>query len=401
MAEAVAPMSRHRARTWAPVVLALAAIGVVSVDAPLNATVHGMPAGLAFAVALVRAAALVAAWYLPLGAAVGSTASAVLFASTAAAEPGAPWPWSVTGLIAAAATAGVLAIRGHWLVAASGLAASVVATVAVVALVPGGDDEAASVNIIVALSVSAGVLALAAIGERWWRTRRQLAEANVVTAQEHAARVIAEEKARIARELHDVIAHSMSLINVQALSAPARHPGTPPQLRAEFEEIAAASRRALGEMRELLAVLRGGDEAPRAPLAHAGDIPRLVEQAASAGADVSFEGSAGAPEDLPEVVSLALYRIAQEGVSNALRHAPGAPVRIALTSDDDVVRLSIVNGAAPAPGPRETGGGSGLEGVRERVARLGGVVFAGRLPDGGFELTASIPRSSVHQRSAT
>jgi signal transduction histidine kinase len=214
------------------------------------------------------------------------------------------------------------------------------------------------------------------------RARQQLA-----VAEEHG--LVLAERARIARELHDVIAHHMSMIAVRAETAPYRLRSVPDQARAEFQEISHESRTALTEMRRLLGVLRSDEPAPpTAPQPGLTDLGDLVETARAAGATVHLEMH-GAMTGLPAAVDVSGYRIVQEALTNAARHAAGAPVRITLRRTGTELSVSVRNG--PGNQGRPGAAGHGLRGMRERVAALGGQLQAGPTEDGGFEVSASLP----------
>ena len=207
-------------------------------------------------------------------------------------------------------------------------------------------------------------------------------------AAEEERGVVLTERARIARELHDVVAHHMSLIAVRAETAPYRLGELPPQARQEFGEISAASREALAEMRRLLGVLREGDAAPTAPQPGLADLPALVDSARQAGTAVTTEVD-GEVTGLPAAVDVSAYRIVQEALSNAGRHAPGTTVTVAVRRTPEELVVRVTNGAGPAA-PKGAGG-HGLRGMRERVAMLDGELAAGATGDGGFEVEAKLP----------
>ncbi|TYP90810.1 sensor histidine kinase [Blastococcus xanthinilyticus] len=221
---------------------------------------------------------------------------------------------------------------------------------------------------------------------------RQRARSALVDEQERAEEALARqgalaERARIAREMHDVVAHHMSMIAVRAETAPYRLPDVPPPVRTEFAEVATAARRSLAEMQGLLGVLRSEDGADRAPQPGLGDLEELLRSARAAGAPLEWE------LDLPEApaaLGLSAYRIVQQGLANAAQHAPGAPVEVRVTGEDGVLRIEVVNGPGTAPSAA-SGGGNGLPGMRERAALHGGTVDAGPLPDGSFRLAAELP----------
>jgi signal transduction histidine kinase len=225
------------------------------------------------------------------------------------------------------------------------------------------------------------------------QSRREIAEQEQLAEIERGRRSVLEERARIAREMHDVVAHHMSMIAVQAETAPYRVAGLPDTAREELATIATSARSALADMRRLLGVLRAeNDEALRAPQPGLGDVPDLVATATRAGVPVELDMP---PADgIPEAVGLAAYRIVQEALANAARHAPGGPVRIAGRVAGRRLELAIRNGPA-VPGIAHlraaAGAGHGVVGMRERATLLGGTLAAGRDPDGGYTVTAVLP----------
>lgn len=186
------------------------------------------------------------------------------------------------------------------------------------------------------------------------------------------------ERARIAREMHDVVAHHMSLVVVRCETASYRITDLPEAGRREFEELGAAARAAITDMQRLLGVLRAEDQrADRAPQPGLADIRALHPGASVAGVEV------------PEAVGLTVYRIVQEALTNAGRHAPGSTTSVSVDLVEEELRVVVRNTAGgPSLGG---GGGNGLRGMRERVAVHGGSVSAAPTADGGFEVRAVVP----------
>ncbi|MFC7308577.1 sensor histidine kinase [Streptomyces monticola] len=223
--------------------------------------------------------------------------------------------------------------------------------------------------------------------------QRRLVVQETISEAERAQRTLLEERARIARELHDVVAHHMSVITVQADSAPYRIQDLPPAAQEEFAAIAGSARESLAEMRRLLAVLRSEDtQGERAPQPGLDKLQQLVEATVRAGvpAELSLAAELG---DISPAVDLSAYRIVQEALSNVVRHAPGAPTRVSVSADGTDLTVLVVNGPAAEPvAPLEhSGTGHGLVGMRERVRLTGGSLDAGPLPDGGFRVAARLP----------
>ncbi|WP_173153678.1 sensor histidine kinase [Phytohabitans suffuscus] len=218
----------------------------------------------------------------------------------------------------------------------------------------------------------------------------RLAEQSEVSELEKARRTVLEERTRIAREMHDVVAHHMSMIAVQAETAPYRLPDLPEPARAEFTSMATAARQALTDMRRLLGVLRSEDGEPLvAPQPGIDDIPELVTAARRAGVRADLDVSGGEPP--PEAVGLAAYRIVQEALANASRHAPGAAVRVEIRPWTADLSVRVHNGPPAAEPAGSAGAGHGIAGMRERVSLLGGELVAGPAPDGGFAVAARLP----------
>jgi signal transduction histidine kinase len=210
------------------------------------------------------------------------------------------------------------------------------------------------------------------------------------TLEEHTAR---GERARIARELHDVVAHHISMIAVQAETARLTTPGMPAAGAQRLSEIGDTARAGLMEMRRLLGVLREDARAgvaERHPQPGLEQLPGLVDEAREAsGAGCRFIVS-GAPVAVDPGVGLAAYRIVQEALTNARRHAPGAAVDVEVRYRDGEVRLSIRDNG-PGPQPAAPTGGHGLPGMRERAAAVGGELRAGHATVGGFLVQARLP----------
>jgi signal transduction histidine kinase len=227
----------------------------------------------------------------------------------------------------------------------------------------------------------------------WRRSRaRQQAMASQVrdlSDSEAASRLRVE----LARELHDVVAHHVSLIAVQAATASYTTGALPAGAAAAFEDIAAEARTALAELRTVLGVLRTpGAALPRAPLHGLADLPDLVAGQRRHGVDVALSLDADG-DQVPESVQLCVYRVVQEALTNARRHAPGSHVQVRILAEGDGLHVQVCDDGAgghlrvagePQPG-------FGLRGISERVIALGGRVRAGGMPGGGFEVAAVIP----------
>jgi signal transduction histidine kinase len=242
-----------------------------------------------------------------------------------------------------------------------------------------------------ALALGAWLLVLLAAAEGLRIRRERSAEARRQREQE-ALRRAGEERLRIARELHDVLAHNISLINVQSGVALHLLEQKPEQARTALSAINAASAEALREMRAVLGVLRQVDERPpRAPTAGLDRLPALVSRSAAAGLEVDVEVE-GEEYPLPASVDLAAFRIVQESLTNVTRHAhaSAATVHVAYAERELTVQIDD-DGRGGSPGAGENGGGNGIQGMRERAAALGGELQAGPRPGGGFRVRARLP----------
>jgi signal transduction histidine kinase len=210
------------------------------------------------------------------------------------------------------------------------------------------------------------------------------------TLLEHTAR---SERARIARELHDVVAHHISMVAVQAETARLTTPGMPAAGAQRLAAIGDTARTALTEMRRLLGVLREDtptDFADRRPQPGLGELNELLDEAREASGAGARLILSGPRITLDPGVELAAYRIVQEALTNARRHAPGAAVDVELHFADDTLRLRIRDNG-PGPPPALPADGHGLSGMRERVAAAGGELRAGRAAGGGFLVEATLP----------
>jgi signal transduction histidine kinase/DNA-binding NarL/FixJ family response regulator len=222
---------------------------------------------------------------------------------------------------------------------------------------------------------------------------RDRAEQLAAARQELARRAVAEERLRIARELHDVVAHTMSAIAVQAATGRVAFDGEPPVARSSLGQIETLAREALTEMRRLLTVLRTEPaeaelEAHRSPAASLADLDRVVATSRVAGltVDVRIEGRGHA---LPAGVDLAAFRIVQEALTNVARHGRTDRAEVSICYGEDAVVVEIDNDGPPAAGVSD-GGGMGIVGMRERAASCGGTLVAAAKPAGGFRVLARL-----------
>jgi signal transduction histidine kinase len=246
-----------------------------------------------------------------------------------------------------------------------------------------------------------GVLAVSALVAASWvlgyaiRTRRAyIAELRARAARleaeegERAARAVVDERLRIARELHDVIGHSISLITIQAEAAARSARTNPDAVPGFLTRISAASRQALAEMRHVLAVLRPDAEAELSPQPGLADLGELVERLTAGGLETRLDVE---PMDLPPGVALTVYRIVQESLTNVLKHAgPGARAAVTVVRSESSVRVSVHDDGAGPSGPAASTA-HGIVGMCERAAVFGGTLRTGARAGGGFEVEALIP----------
>ncbi|HEY2175175.1 MAG TPA: sensor histidine kinase [Mycobacteriales bacterium] len=260
-----------------------------------------------------------------------------------------------------------------------------------------GHGSAPSIGL--AVGIAAWLLLLATVAEVV-RTQRAQGVERRRAREEHSRRRASEERLRIARELHDVLAHNISLINVQAGVALHLLDERPEQGREALLAIKQESKEALQELRSVLGVLRQVDEdAPRSPAPSLLRLDDLTTRASAAGMSVRTEVD-GAPQPLPAGVDLAAYRIVQEALTNVTRHAgpANAVVRVVYGSDqltvevaDDGVGRRTAFDADSASDSGSDSGGNGIPGMRERAVALGGRLEAGPRSDGGFRVRATLP----------
>jgi signal transduction histidine kinase len=235
------------------------------------------------------------------------------------------------------------------------------------------------------------------------RARSQRRAALEQSQAEELRRRAGEERMRIARDLHDVVAHNISVINVQANTALHLMDRQPERARSALTAINDVSKQALVELRSVLGVLRDVDEtAPRAPSPGLARLPDLVASAQAAGLTVHVEedvAAVGQPAQLPADVDVAAYRIVQEALTNSARHATGAAVTVRVRAAADEVTVEVTDdgagrppGRGGTPGSRAGAAGNGITGMAERAAALGGTLRAGPEPGGGFLVLARLPR---------
>lgn len=379
---------------WSWIGTGFAAVVLFTVGWPITVAVHSVHIVAALILVVVHCGSMVLTLHRPwigLALSLGAAGGLMVYAVDSA-----PWPWPVTSLITQSAVLAVAALARPWYLAVSAWCAGTVLTL--VALLGVSDmPDGAMANSIVYASVTAGVVVTGVLVRIWILNAGRLEAAERTSAEQDRRRKELQERNRIARELHDVVAHSMSVISVQAATAQYRIPGMSSTALREFDDIAGSSRQALGEMRMLLSILRGEDEVPTAPEPGLEDIDRLIDATRASGTTIIYSGlNSDDDAQAPAATGLAAYRIVQEALSNALRHAPSAVVEVHIAPESQdhgrQLRISVVNGPSPKrivePVP---GAGLGLSGIRERATAVGGSVSSGGTDAGGFAVRAVLP----------
>ncbi len=295
------------------------------------------------------------------------------------------WPWTPAGLISHLLVMALVAIRARPWVATE----MWVFTAAVGAFfdVSEGRPSNAPVMIIGSAVVLIGTLLV----RGWWTSKQEVVKQTAVTVRERSQRTLLEERTTIARELHDVVAHHMSVVAIQAEAAPYRVTDPDPELVRSFVTIRENALLALTELRRVLGVVRAADyEAPDAPQPTLSALDGLLDNVRDAGLTVE-KVITGAVRELPQGIELSAYRIVQEALSNVLRHAPGADARVEVSYVLGGLGLRIVNGPARHEIPPSPGSGHGITGMRERVTMLDGHITTHPTDDGGYETTVYLP----------
>ncbi|MFI9205788.1 sensor histidine kinase [Streptomyces sp. NPDC053048] len=308
-------------------------------------------------------------------------------------------PWTPTGLVSHMAVMVIVTIRTRprmaawmWLLTA--------ACGVFLGILRGSGYDTGTLE----LTVMAGMVLVAVAAVRGLtESRQQVAAQAAVTEEERSRRTVLEERTTIARELHDVVAHHMSVVAIQAEAAPYRVQDTPPELAAAFQTIRENAVAALTELRRVLGVVRSENPDafadPEAPQPTLAALPALIENVRSAGLAVEHV-TTGAVRPLPQGVELSAYRIVQEALSNVLRHAPGAHARVEVSYVLGGLGLRVVNGRPDRLAKPSPGAGHGVLGMRERVGMLGGGMTAQATDDGGYEVAAFLPVGAPGEAAA-
>lgn len=345
---------------------------------------YQLPLGAALALGAARALTMALAWIRPTISLPGSLATATLTAAVSVpVSADEPWPWPVTSVFGHSIVLAVVAARGasRKTVAGWWVATQLTGVVGML-LAP---ERGSWVGLLTMAVLSLVAVVIGDLQRSRAEARQQLVEQEALTEAERAERALWQERARIARELHDVVAHHLSVVVVRADSAPHRLQALPEEVQKEFAGIAEEARSSLTEMRRALRLLRSepGELEPQPGLE---DLPGLVARARQAGASIELDA---ATEEVDPAVGLTAYRVVQESISNAVRHAPGASITVAVRQDQGELRVTVSN--TKGSSTTKSGAGQGLLGMRERVSLVDGTVRAESTPDGGFVVEAVVP----------
>jgi signal transduction histidine kinase len=374
--------------TWAPHAV-ITAFGVLAMLIGANSSVIG--AGDNLVLGLLALVPVLLTMVRPVGAFWASMAATPV-AAVVASSWDSEWPWLPGAFACHLFVLTIVAIRTRprtaaWMWALTGVFGVVVSTFF------SFRHSRLDTNTAQLLSFSALIL----LGIAVWHVRRdarqEVTAQQTVTAHERSRRTLLEERTTIARELHDVVAHHMSVVAIQAEAAPYRVENPPPELEKAFATIRENAVAALTELRRVLGVVRAEDyEAPDAPQPTLADLDALLANVRETGLNVD-KTLTGAIRELPQGVELSAYRIVQEALSNTLRHAPGAAAKVEVSYVLGGLGLRIVNDPPPEPSlvKPSPGAGHGITGMRERVTMLNGEMMAARTDEGGYEVTVFLP----------
>lgn len=376
---------------WERVALLGVTLALLAIAAPLNVALYDMNVAVGLVLAAAHAGSVLLTYVYPWRGLLLSVLCIVVIAWMVDPASLLPRPFTVVGLITQLAVMVVAGLRSPWYVASVGWVVMVVA--AFFANSHFGlrqVDPGPVTNMVVFTSISFGLLVISILAQQWQLIRKQLRVERNVSAAEAARRELIEERAGIARELHDVVAHGMSLVTVQATTARYRYPGLDERIIAEFDEIAGHSRRAMAEMRQMLGVLRSeGADRETMPQPGIDELPALIGSIRQAGIDIEF--IVPAELEAGPVHGLIIYRAVQEALSNVVRHAPGSQAVVEIETTSSSITLMVENGPATVTAAVSRGG-HGLIGMRERVQAVGGKLDYGPIAGGGFRVVSSLPR---------
>lgn len=400
-AVAAHPGAQALAKQWLAIVVWLVALLALAVNAATMSSLYRAFVPVALVAAVLHSVSLPTALSRPRGAIALATVGLGGTTVLTAGHETLPWPVPVTSLVITAMLCAVLALRERWPYAVvCGVLSVTVPGLCALALGLLDDDwRAIAPNLLTAASVLALVITFGVLVREALRSRAELLEQQERAAAEQERRQLVEERNRIARELHDIVAHSLSIISIQASTARYRTTGMPAEIAAELDQITESARTALMEMRQLLSVLRQEEgEQDLAPQPTLAQLPALIETVRR-GAGVAFtvHGDLNDP-GVSDVTAISAYRIVQEALSNAVRHAPGAPIEVQIAVGRDVLMIDVQNPVAALPGDTTPGPrGFGLVGMRERATFIGGMLSAGPLASGGFSVHAELPLRAVRK----
>ncbi|MQA95322.1 MAG: PspC domain-containing protein [Streptosporangiales bacterium] len=344
----------------------------------------GAQQGLAWGVGLLQCAPLVVAAWSPLIAWRLMTVG-VFLGGLGALQPEISWPWPATTCISYLLVLYLVGARyDRRVLAGAGAVTTLIVLPARYTADMGG------FIVFVAIAVALAVLVAGDNVRTRRAAQRDLAEQEELRRRDLSRQAVLEERSRIARELHDVVAHHMSMIAIQAEAAPYKIPDLPDPARVTFGVIRDASREALTEMRRVVGLLRQqGEGAERLPQPGMDRLDELAKSARQAGMHVRVEVR-GVPRPLGPAVDVSAYRIVQEALSNAGRYAPGANVDVEVAYEPELLRLRVSDDGTARPAG-EPGGGHGLVGMRERAMMLGGTLHTGPREPHGFTVEAELP----------
>ncbi|MGW0394428.1 histidine kinase [Streptomyces sp. NPDC003042] len=396
-------MSRPRWLAWLPhVVVVYAALFFGFLTVEQIADHYHVSGGVVAAASVITGLSIVLAMFRPLaGWWLALLAGGLIaWATHSTVGHGQTWPWTPGGLFAFAVPLLLVALRVPPRVTIAVVGLSIALTGLAAALFR-PDHSATGLFVATLLFGFAGLLGYALRALRL--ARGQLVVQETLTEEERARRTLLEERSRIARELHDVVAHHMSVISIQAQVAPHLVENPSEELKENLAGIRENALEALTELRRVLGVLRS--EHPDDPTEHhpqptLAELDSLVDNVRGAGLDVTTE-VAGIRRPLTPGVELTAYRIVQEALSNCLRHAPGSRVEVGIAYGPRDLHLCVANSAPTRPAPPSQGAGHGLLGMRERAGMLGGELAAGPRPDGGYEVSAVLPMDPPGSSSET
>ncbi|MBD1318327.1 sensor histidine kinase [Gordonia hankookensis] len=357
------------------------AVVLYSVSWPTLPLTHSMPTYALPVVAAFAAFPVALAWSAPLIGWAISVVSAQLIGIVVPTVNGWPWSIQVTHLIALL----VLTFFAYVRCALRWVPVVWVCTAIVFAIAAPPDARGGWVFGLTFLAVVVALVRFLS------RSRRQLARSTEQTQLVESQKAILQERTRIARDLHDVVAHRMSVVVVMAQTARYRLDDVSDEAAAEFEAIAVSARASLDEVRQLLGVLRTDGEVLSAPNPGLGDLDGLVMQTRMAGAVVHLSDSVD-HDRIGEASSLVIYRIVQESLANATRHAPGARIEVRIApAGAGTTEIEVRNSAPTSEPVRIAGPGTGIPGMIERASAVGGVLTTEPCDDGGFVVRAVIP----------